>query len=263
MKTISLNAAIFKEALVQEKQLDKTERSITSYVSAKSIDRDNDIVIPEGIDLVNYKKNPVVLFNHDWRIPAIGTSLWQKADSKGLLAKTKFGSTPFADDIFTLHIEDILKAWSISFYPKKWVFDEDKKLTTFTESELLEYSSVNIPANPDALNEAKRMVKSVEALTLIEKTNLDVSIQLQIKEIENVVKELQSAFAELKEAKEVDFINDIEKLESKVSKIEKTLESTLVENIKKNFDKSGEILAGIDVKALVSGNITRAKENIN
>ena len=52
-----------------EKEISANERSITQYVSTHSVDRDNDIVLAKGIDLKNYRKNPVVLFNHQRALP--------------------------------------------------------------------------------------------------------------------------------------------------------------------------------------------------
>jgi len=258
MNKISKDAARILDSQILEKQLNKEERSITAYVSAKSIDRQNDIVLPEGIDVKNYRKNPVVLFNHDWFSPAIGRSLWQKADDKGFLAKTQFASTPFADDIYTLFVEEILKAWSIGFYPKEWSFDEESEITTFTNIELLEYSAVNIPANPDALNDAKRLVKSEQAMKAINKNNIELMIKSQLKEFEDTIKNMQETILELQNAREFSVINDIEKLENKVSKIQKQIEDILITNIKKNFT-TGETL-GIDVKSLAR-DVTRAKHN--
>src|SRR3989304_5446049 len=152
----------------QEKKIDVQERSITHYISKKSVDRIGDIVLPDSIDDKNYKKNPIVLFNHHGDLP-IGKSLWRKPDLDGVLAKTQFGTTPTADDVYQLNKEGILNGWSIGFIPRKWEFNEKDKVTTFTDIELLEYSSVSVPMNQDAVSEGLKMVKSAEIKEILNK----------------------------------------------------------------------------------------------
>lgn len=49
-----------------------------------------------------------------------------------------------------------MKATSVGFLPKAWVFNEDENGVDFSQQELLEYSIVPVPANPQALLEAKK-----------------------------------------------------------------------------------------------------------
>ena len=69
---------------ILEKEVNSKERSVTHYISKKSLDRGNDIVLPDSIDDKNYAKNPIVLFNH-WGDNPIGRSLWRKAVTLPLL----------------------------------------------------------------------------------------------------------------------------------------------------------------------------------
>lgn len=214
---------------VQEKKIDTKERSVTHYISKKSLDRGGDIVLPDSIKDENYKKNPIVLFNHNSNYP-IGKSLWRKSEEEGVLAKTQFGSTPFADDIYQLNKEGVLNAWSIGFIPKKWDFDQEAKITTFTEIELLEYSSVSIPMNQDAVTEALKMVKSnsvKEILTnQIEGSKLKTQIESFTKEL-NEIKELYNKLSALINQ---DHLEDLEKAEKEILEIReeiKELKKTL------------------------------------
>ena len=106
------------------------------------------------MDKRNFNKNPVVLWAHKYDIPPIGKALWTKEDAGGILSKVKFANTPFAQEIFQLYKEGFLKAFSVGFLPKDYVDgDGEKKASrTYTNWELLEYSAVPVPANPEALS---------------------------------------------------------------------------------------------------------------
>ena len=138
------------------KEIDPNERTITALVSTAAIDRMDEVLDPEGADLKNFRKNPVVLWAHTYDMPPIGKALWIKNSKDGLLSKVKFAPTAFADEIFGLFKEGFLKAFSVGFLPRKWTSPEtksDKKepRRVYTDWELLEYSAVPVPANPEAL----------------------------------------------------------------------------------------------------------------
>lgn len=155
------------------------ERAVIKYVSTPSLDRDKEIILPDGIELKEFRKSPIVLFAHDHRQLPIGKDLWIKPDDKGLLAKTVYASkeaNPFAEQIYLLQKEGILNASSIGFIPISWANQgtseyekaieklikqygiTEKKARNanriFTKIHLLEHSDVPVPSNPDALNVA-------------------------------------------------------------------------------------------------------------
>ena len=53
------------------KAVNEEEREVLHLISTKARDRAGDIVNPKGLDLKNFKKNPVVLVNHDYRVESI------------------------------------------------------------------------------------------------------------------------------------------------------------------------------------------------
>jgi len=143
----------FKEIVFLEKEISDSDRSIVHYISTQDVDRTNEVIDPAIIDDSNYKKNPVVLFSHnyDW---VIGKSLWGKVDSTGYgyLSKTQFAKTPLAEEIFSLYKDGFLNSWSIGYRelePGNFLSDGTY---TYNSIELLEYSAVSVPANPSALN---------------------------------------------------------------------------------------------------------------
>jgi len=147
------------------------EGTFVVAVSTETPDRDNEVLRASGFELSNYRKNPVVLWAHDYSAPPIGKALWVKTVGDKLKAKVKFASTQFAQEIKQLYEEGFLSAWSVGFIPKKWVDGEEGSEISreYTKQEMLEFSAVPVPANPDALLEAVKMVKDVELKKMLKK----------------------------------------------------------------------------------------------
>jgi len=133
--------------------IDEKEQTLTAFVSTSARDRMDEVVSAEGGDLKKFKKNPVVLFAHDYNQPPIAKALWIKREGDGILSKMKFASTEFAQEIFNLYKDGFMKAFSIGFVPKEYKFGKGKEdpSVTYLKWELLEYSAVPVPANPEAL----------------------------------------------------------------------------------------------------------------
>lgn len=154
------------------KDINESERTLTAMVSTDGIDRMDEVLDPKGADLRNYRRNPVVLWAHDYNTPPIGKALWIKKSGNGLLSKVQFANTEFGKEIFELYKGGFLSAFSVGFIPKKVdtpELDGDKSSKgkrkprrIFKEWEVLEYSAVPVPANPEALSLAmqKGILKS-------------------------------------------------------------------------------------------------------
>ncbi len=152
------------------KEINEKDRTLVSLVSTASVDRMGDIIDQDGIDLKNYRKNPIVLWAHDYSQLPIGKSLWIKKQDGALVSKMQFASTAFAQEVFQLYKEGFLKAFSIGFVPKEYEpIDESKPYgpRRFLKSEMLEYSAVPVPANPEALAMAmqKGILKTASLIT--------------------------------------------------------------------------------------------------
>ena len=140
---------------------DEDERTATAYISTNAIDRDNEILLAKGADLKHFKKNPIVLYGHDYDALPIGRALWVQKDGKGLLAKTKFATHARAEDVWQLYREKILRAWSVGFLPIKSHVPEGDEFEgaetvrrIYDKWVLLEYSAVAVPSNYEALTTA-------------------------------------------------------------------------------------------------------------
>lgn len=131
-------------------------RKIKCVVSTPSVDRAGDIIEVEGIDLANYKANPVVLLQHDPNRPIARCTEIRLEGSK-LVAEATFpepGISADADRVYGLIQAGILGAVSIGAMPKEWAFINDKRPwdgTKYIRSEMLEFSIVALPMNAEAL----------------------------------------------------------------------------------------------------------------
>lgn len=146
---------IRKGIVPSDTQFEEGERAAVSYITTKDVDRDGEIVEPSGVDLEAYRKNPVVLFGHNYSELPIGKNLWIKSDDRGLIAKTQYASHEFAQKVYEYRKEGMPLAQSIGFIPIKWEDNTDKANESwsrrYTKWHLLEYSDVPVPANPEAV----------------------------------------------------------------------------------------------------------------
>ena len=119
----------------------------------------------DGMSTENYLKNPVVMWAHDGvgRSPSGGlpigrTTRLTKTGDGHIVADFEF----LADDAFAQRVKNawdsgFLRAASISWLPLERVPNEDGGWQD-TRSELLEWSIVSVPADPDALRESHRLM---------------------------------------------------------------------------------------------------------
>ncbi len=119
-------------------------------------DRDGEVINPDGWDLKNFKKNPVILPAHDYRAPAIARAKSVKIEDKKLKFEIEFpqdGIYPLADIYRKLYKSGFMKASSVGFVPSEWVNGDGEKepYRTYLKQELLELSLVSVPVNPEAL----------------------------------------------------------------------------------------------------------------
>lgn len=145
-----------KKKLAYAKSVDNEKKTVTAYVSTYEWDRTDEKFAPGAWDLENFKKNPVVLWGHDGSNPPIGRAIDIKEDEKGLLAVAEFDvESERGAEIFGLYERGFLNAFSVGFIPKAHTVepipDRNTKGVVWTNSELLEFSAVSIPANPGAV----------------------------------------------------------------------------------------------------------------
>lgn len=226
----------FKVFNSEIKGIDEKEQTLTAIVSTGATDRMNESLDPNGADLKNFKKNPVVLFGHNYNQPPIGKAMWIKNTNEGIVAKVKFASTQFAQEIYTLYKEGIMRAFSVGFLPDKEAIEEGdgKKgpARTFRKWELLEFSAVPVPANPEAMTMAmsKGIVISENLKTLLNE-NKEIPMEKIIVKEGNSEEEIPDIAGDEKPAQEDGLDNpkkaldevmlEIKVLQKKIEQLEK------------------------------------------
>ncbi|MDA1256937.1 MAG: HK97 family phage prohead protease [Chloroflexi bacterium] len=137
---------------------EETGGTLTLVASTDAEDRAGDVISAAGWDLAAYRENPVFLWAHDYRRPAIGRSVrtWVQDGPGGgrLMATIEFAPTPFAQEIRSLYAAGFMRGVSVGFRaleiePRTGV--GGRRGVSFKRQELLEISAAPVPVNPGAL----------------------------------------------------------------------------------------------------------------
>jgi HK97 family phage prohead protease len=123
--------------------------TLEAIITTSSVDRYNESITTGGIDTTNYMSNPVVLYGHDYSGLPIGktiklTQMKNKIKAQFQLAVDEF---PFAATVYAMIKSGYLNAVSIGGRVREW--SDDYK--TIVQMEMVEFSVVAVPANPEAL----------------------------------------------------------------------------------------------------------------
>lgn len=160
-KPESQNVGVLKGLIPSAiKLIDEAQRIIEFTISTANLDRMGDTIDQNGWDLKNFiRGGQPVLFAHDkWR-PVVGRGVRTWLETNMLKSQTQFVPReidPFGYMIFQLYANDYMRATSVGFMPMEYSYAEDRKFgLNFLRQELLEYSMVPVPANPDCLSAAK------------------------------------------------------------------------------------------------------------
>lgn len=146
---------------VAKTETDSDERTVTAIISTGTVDREKEVLVPKGMDFEAYMKNPVVMWAHDYWGEPIGRSLWMKKGRKEIKAKIKFAETEQAEQVYQLFKGGFMSAFSVGFIPLKDHKPTEEEIKekpewvdvrrVYDKWELLEFSAVPVPANPEAL----------------------------------------------------------------------------------------------------------------
>ena len=129
---------------------------LTFVISNEEVDRHGDVVVAQGWRLQAYLRNPVLLWAHNYGLPAIGRALTVWPEPGQLLARMEFAPAPFAREVAALYRSGYQQGVSVGFQPLR--YEERRDPVTgaflglrFLEQELVEVSAVPVPANRNAL----------------------------------------------------------------------------------------------------------------
>ena len=178
------------------KKVSRGERSFEAMASVAVVDRSGDLVLPSAFAnrLDRYRRNPVILFSHDYQAWPVGKTLDLSIETEGLLFAGQFAPTAEGVKAWENFEFGSLNAFSIGFIPHEWRSPSTEEQKTFgevltrvmTDVELLEISIVPVPANQDALrvmaswgikmadmDDVKSFVEKVKAQKLIDAQSAD------------------------------------------------------------------------------------------
>lgn len=146
------------------------EKADVSVITDESVDEDGEVLELKSIDFTAFRKNPIVTFNHNYDMPPIGKSIWQKQIGSSIRAKTLYAPRPdtlqkdlewFPDSIFNMVKSGFLPGKSIGgFYKKRVPTAEELQKYGPTlkrvghSAKVIEYSVVTRQANNNAIVEA-------------------------------------------------------------------------------------------------------------
>ena len=166
------------------RSVDEEGLKITHTINTKALDRYYTCVLPKGADVKHFLNNAVVLWSHNMdeatpKIP-IGRCIDLDIREDEIIATTEFNKNdPLAVKVFNAYRDGFLHAWSIGFMPIGYTeitpanreeINSQYKLDVTPEQleeagyfgayvvhkwELLEYSAVPVPGNPEALSANK------------------------------------------------------------------------------------------------------------
>ncbi len=139
------------------KAVNDEARTVDFVVSDGGRDRDGDSVAPDGWQLANYRKNPVVLFGHDYYSLPVARAQMVGVEGEQLVATDAFATAdlyPFADTVFRMLKGKFINAVSAGFNPLQWIWNQEEGGYDFAKQELFEHSVVPVPANAAALQRA-------------------------------------------------------------------------------------------------------------
>jgi HK97 family phage prohead protease len=161
-------------ALASEPVTADDERVASFVFSDNSVDSYGDSIDARGWDLRSFQANPIALFGHDPSVPenVIGKARNVRVQGTRLVGEIVFADAavnPRAETVFQMVKNGFLNAVSVGFEPLEWAISKDKSRPggiDFTKQKLREISVVAIPANENALVQARAAGLDVDGLKL-------------------------------------------------------------------------------------------------
>ena len=148
-------------------ELSSTAKGFTAVITAETLDRDGEVLIPAGMNSKEFEQNPTLFWNHDYAEP-VGTTTKLIREAKSISAEFVFAKRPegysgefFPEVAAALVGQGIVRAVSVGYVPEdggvRRANDVDRKKygdsvkTIYSRWKLLEVSLAPLQANPAAL----------------------------------------------------------------------------------------------------------------
>lgn len=180
---------------------------LEAVITTSSTDRYNESIDTTGIDTSSYMNNPVVLYGHDYEGLPIGKAIKLTEQKNKIKARFQLAveEYPFAATVYAMVKAGYLNAVSIGGRVLEW--SEDYR--TILKMEMVEFSIVPVPANPEALitgrafeEAAGKTVEQVrkEFADFSHKVFVDKLSTMPHDDVEDAIKVLENLVARLKES---------------------------------------------------------------
>ncbi len=155
-------------------RLEGTAKGFTAVITAETIDRDGEVLIPQGMNSKEFEQNPVLFWNHDYSEP-VGKCVGIKRRERDIVGEFAFAQRPdgysgefFPEVAAALVGQGIVNGVSVGYVPEEGgtrrATEVDRKKyggnvsTIFSRWKLLEVSLAPLQANPEALITAQYFV---------------------------------------------------------------------------------------------------------
>lgn len=119
-----------------------------NQLGIKEVDRDQEIVNIDGLDITAYQKNPVLLWGHNWNSPC-GKVLSMNKDGNGLFVRCEMQRLTGKEADFENVLYGNVKSFSIGFIPLEYQYLDNA--VEITQSEMIELSIAPVQSNRSAL----------------------------------------------------------------------------------------------------------------
>ena len=163
------------------RDIDVENRTAEFIISDDTKDRHNTVLDVDGWHLDNYNKNGIVGYQHDVygedqanpdNVIGIGKAEMRDGKLIGIVTFEPENINPLAEKIFQKVQFGTLRATSVGFNPLEQgefrkMEDSDAEIYHYGKRDLLEFSIVNIPSNPNAVRSIEK--KEADRLPLPEK----------------------------------------------------------------------------------------------
>lgn len=186
---------------------DDSERNFTAIISTSDIDRDMEVLIPEGCNRKVYlKNNPIILLNHDASLLPIGRTLDIRKSGKNLVAKGQIATgDDLADKVWNLMSKGFLHSISVGFKvldqrsPSKLDIQNFGKgvMNIINSWELLEFSIVVLPSQANAVVTACKSM-DIDPKDFIPDYEEEIEVEVEVdsekgdeEETQNIVEEVE------------------------------------------------------------------------
>lgn len=214
---------------VSEKKTPDGRKVFKGVATSLALDRHREVVIPKGVNMEDFIENPVLMSQHEHRTDPIGTVLSLDPNDENIKFEFAFDeSDPDAAKTMRKFENGTMRTFSIGFLPTKWVdqeelVDETGKMLDkvdikvggnpytldltrykatprrlYTDWELLEISTVSIPANPEAhiTRMAEGLIDEAVSLHPEAKSFIEEAVHTRMASLAGVLKTFEKEITE-------------------------------------------------------------------